>query len=184
MNYIKLLIQSLYNRCITINLYNMQNSYIILFCICFFVFHAIKDSGMKRPSNRYRTSNNKRFYDHDSGKSAFLTKKLHNSFLEVTIKSLFLSFLTLSHPHTEAQIFMPTVGKTYLITFSDLEPVCHSPILFTIFYLYEVLTASYLYTLLLYPTFFQVSEKTVLKYFRSGLERFTAKSYCSKHTVL
>lgn len=137
MNYVKLLIQSLYNQHVTINLCNMQNSYIILFCIHLFLFYAITDSGMKRPLNRYRTSNNKRFYNHDSGKSMFLTKKLRNSFLEVTIKSLFLFFLTLSHPHTEAQIFMLSVGKTYFITFSDLEPVCHSPSLFTIVYLCE-----------------------------------------------
>lgn len=137
MNYIKLLIQSMYNQCVTINLCNMQNSYIILFCIHLCLFYAVKASGMKRPSNRYRTSNNKRFYNHDSGKSAFHTKKLHNSFLEVIIKSLFLSFLTLSYPHTQAQIFMLSVGKTYFITFSDLEPVCHSPSLFTILYLCE-----------------------------------------------
>lgn len=76
---------------------------------------------MKRPSNRYRTHNDKRFYRHDSGKTMFLTKQLHNSFLEVLIKSLCLSFLTLSYPHTcYHELFSSVLDSCILLHFHNL----------------------------------------------------------------
>lgn len=146
MNYIKLLIQSLYNQCVTINLYNLCNSYIILFCICLFLFYAIRDSDMKIPSNRYRTHNDKMFYSQDSGKCTFLTKKLHNFFLEVPIKSLFFSFSTLSYPHTCQHKFLCYIlEKNILLHFQSLS-------LFVIHLVYSLFctcvrlsTASYTY---------------------------------------